>query len=952
MRVEDGGRERGGAANQRHEGAGGLGRSPMVGRGLELERFRRQVERLTRGEGGIISLVGDAGIGKSRLVREALWSPQLDDVHLLVGRSSASAQTVGFHPFADLLWSWAGIAGGEDAAAATAELAAAVARVCGDEADEMVPYLASMMRLGDTGEVAEHLRERDGEALERLTVRSVRRLLWHLADERPLLIFLEDLHWADQSSLRLLENLLSLVTETRVLFVHAFRPRYLDTAQRLLDVARTQYPLQHRLFALEPLSESESARLAANLLGDRAGADAIAPRIAAHAAGNPLFVEESLRALLDGGAIEVTAQSGAAEPMSEAIAVPASLAEVIDSRLQHLDTAARALLEVAAVIGASSLGRILESVLRDLLTRDIDIEPIVESLKERGILAERRTRRTSVHARRAFAREVEFSFVHALLQETIYDGIAPERRRELHRRVALATEAVFAGRIRDFHAMLAYHFLRADEPERAEEYLFKAGEEAARSAASTEALAFFREAALIYQQIHGAGGDPAKLAVLERNIGIALMNTGKLAEALPHLDRSLGHLGDPPPRSPVVAALRFAGDLAAVLGRRYLPAALSRRPTGDRYRDHILALYPRVKAQSTSDPTRLVYDYTRAVRLLDQTDPAAVPEQVIGLYGGFAAMFAYSGISFRIGRRFLAHADTLRRPGHAKDRFDHDCLVCICNYLEGVWDDDSGSVAADVVERALRYGGLWEVNTYLGLDADRRLRRGDFAGARARLDQLTEMADSYGFAFARTNSLGESVLLLLEQRLVEAARDAASLYLAQAADSPLRVLALGARAKAEVLLGDLAGAESSLADAEEVIAAAPVLPPWHGSAWAAARLLYDLEIGDLARAQRSARAARRMSARCAVQRGEILRLHARLHVLRGDHRRAAAAAVRALTECERLGALPELARLHADLAAWDLGIVAGRDAAAHAERAAELFAVIGLTATAAQRRAA
>src|SRR5690606_19616793 len=134
-----------------------------------------------------------------------------------------------------------------------------------------------------------------------------------------------------------------------------------------------------------------------------------------------------------------------------------------------------------------------------------------------------------------------------------------------------------------------------------------------------------------------------------------------------------------------------------------------------------LALYPRVKAQSTSDPTRLVFDYTRAIYLLNRTDPAAVPEQVIGLYSGFAAMFAYSGISFRLGRRYLDLADRLRRPGHAKDRFDHDCLVCICNYLEGVWDDESGTVPDDVVRQALRYGGLWEVNTYLGLDGDRRL---------------------------------------------------------------------------------------------------------------------------------------------------------------------------------------------------------------------------------------
>ncbi|MDX2166951.1 MAG: hypothetical protein SF182_07810, partial [Deltaproteobacteria bacterium] len=411
------------------------------------------------------------------------------------------------------------------------------------------------------------------------------------------------------------------------------------------------------------------------------------------------------------------------------------------------------------------------------------------------------------------------------------------------------------------------------------------------------------------------------------------------------------------------AALQFAGDALAVGARLLLPDRLFGSNAGQaRDRDDIQIRYSRIKAQSTSDPTRLVFDYFRAVRLLNRTDPAAVPDQVIGLYGGFAAMFAYSGLSFRLGRRYLALADRLRRPGHAKDQFDHDCLVCICNYLEGRWDDDAGTVADEVVTAALRYGGLWEVNTYLGLDADRRLRRGDFAGARRRIEQLADIAETYGFQFARTNSACETMLLQLEERRLDAALDAANLYHTVAQDDLLRVLALGSKAKAQVLLGDAEAAARTLRGAEEVIEHAPIIPPWHLSGYAVGRLLHDLAVLEAApgpdaaeRARRSARAAQRLAAKVAVQRGEIERLGANLHWLLGETRDAGRTLARAIATCERLGAAPELARAHLDAATWGIDLGDGRGAADHLARARQLYDTLGLpwgqTETAARRAA-
>src|SRR5262249_13228843 len=122
----------------------------------------------------------------------------------------------------------------------------------------------------------------------------------------------------------------------------------------------------------------------------------------------------------------------------------------------------------------------------------------------------------------------------------------------------------------DFYGMLAYHFSRAEDPAKAEEYLFQAGAEAARAAASSEALVFFREASQIYFRLNGEGGDPRKKALLERNIALALLNTGELTESIDHFDRALEHLGEPVPRTQYAMGALFVRNIVPVLYQVYV----------------------------------------------------------------------------------------------------------------------------------------------------------------------------------------------------------------------------------------------------------------------------------------------------------------------------------------------------------------------------------------------
>src|SRR6185503_9205183 len=246
------------------------------------------------------------------------------------------------------------------------------------------------------------------------------------------------------------------------------------------------------------------------------------------------------------------------------------------------------------------------------------------------------------------------------------ESILQKTRKEQHLKAAQAIEALFADRLPDFYGMLAYHFSRAEHLEKAEEYLFKAGDEAARAAASSEALGFFREASKVYFLINGEGGDPKKKVLLEKSIALALLNTGELTESIAHFNKALEYLGERVPRGTLADVTRWAVDLGAVLFHVYLRAGRH-----------------------------------RPVKALEHE------REVCGLY-------AYSGISFGISARMLEIAKSLVREGSVIDEFVYREVCFIHQYLRGSWDDEH-AIDAALVDEDLRYGQLWDVTSYLGL---------------------------------------------------------------------------------------------------------------------------------------------------------------------------------------------------------------------------------------------
>src|SRR5262249_21302557 len=214
-------------------------------------------------------------------------------------------------------------------------------------------------------------------------------------------------------------------------------------------------------------------------------------------------------------------------------------------------------------------------------------------------------------------------------------------------------------------------------------------------------------------------------------------------------------------------------------------------------------------------------------------------DQSCGMYVSCAGIFAYSGISFAISERMLGVAKALVRPGNIRDLFVYRTMEFTFHYLRGDWDEEH-VIDDDLVEQALRYGQVWDVTLYLGIECDRRVRRGDFAAAQRLLDKLADIKDTYGYAYAGSNCNGMRVILLLEERQLEDALRATEQHYAARHEGTLKVMTLGMSAQIRVFLGDREGAAAALSRAADTIKRAGVVSPWHQCGYHVAQLLFDV----------------------------------------------------------------------------------------------------------------
>ncbi|MGZ4394085.1 MAG: ATP-binding protein [Gaiellaceae bacterium] len=549
--------------------------SPLVGRDRELAVLEGCVDRLVRGEGGVAVVSGAPGLGKSRLVAELRRRTAGRDVRLLEGRAIPFGSAISYWPFVEIVRHDAGIIEEDGEDESWLKLERRVSELFPEDADKVLPYLGSLS-LGRRDEFADRVRHQESDALGGEIFRASLRLFERLAAEQPLVLVFEDWHWADASSVALLEHLFPLVRRAQLLICCVVRTGH-ESSSPWEEQKADPWPESTTRVDLVPLSTADSAQLVCNLLELDALPAPLREALYARTEGNPFFIEEIVRTLIEIGAIarDSTTDSWAATvPMAE-IALPDTLVGVVMARVDRLDEEQKEVLRLAAVIGRTFYDRVLRAVSGE----SGSLGRILDELRDLDLIEES-----------SGAREREYAFKHAVIRDVVYESILLSRRAELHGRVGACLESLFAGRLEEVYSLVAYHFAQAKDGERALDYLLKAGDLAAAMASDTEALAHYRQANDEFLRGFGASWKPVERARLERKMGEAFSRRSDHADADVHFQRSLLELGSPYPEpapssggrirralTPIRLALAWA--LLCQIGHRLAAPLVVRKPT-------------------------------------------------------------------------------------------------------------------------------------------------------------------------------------------------------------------------------------------------------------------------------------------------------------------------------------------------------------------------------------
>jgi tetratricopeptide (TPR) repeat protein len=399
------------------------------------------------------------------------------------GRALSHGQTIPFHPLIDLVRRGCGIDDGDPPGVVIAKVERVVLRL-GEDLRPTLPFVRYLLSVdpGDPGVLRLDPKLRRAEIFD-----AMRRQLVRAAEQRPIVVVWEDLHWADRATEEFIAMAGESLASHRSLMIVTHRPGYAP-------------PLGDRLFhtrlAVGALSATDSATLARELLAAAELPEDLQALLVRRTDGNPFFVEEILRSLRESGALRREGDRLVLTRALEALVVPATIEDVIRARTQRLGDVARQVLEVASVIGREFGRRLVDRVMGSAEASDRSFREL--------------TTAELVQEKSPFP-ELTYAFTHALTHEVVYRSLDPARRADLHRRVGLAIEALHAERLPGQDEVLAHHFSEAGEWPKALAYLSKAGAKAARAFAVREARALYDQALAVAGR-PGAPEDPATIS--------------------------------------------------------------------------------------------------------------------------------------------------------------------------------------------------------------------------------------------------------------------------------------------------------------------------------------------------------------------------------------------------------------------------------------------------------
>jgi tetratricopeptide (TPR) repeat protein len=432
--------------------------APLIGREREMEQLQACVDDLLDGRGGIVSITGEAGIGKTRLVKE-LREYAGDRVQWLEGRCISYGQAMNYGPFRGIISSYLGILPTDTEEEMKAKLQKRV--------DALLPPRGrwNPIHVGQVffPQYEAELRTASGDDYAKQYSYPILRNMFHgIADERPLVMVFEDLHWSDPTSLALLEFLMESVDEAPILYIWVYRPYRDSGIWRLREQADRDFGYCNTQLDLLPLPDGDTDALVSRLLHIPDIPENMRTLVQDKASGNPLYVEEIIRSFIDGEAVIRDEEYWRAAVESAAIVPSDTLQGVILSRVDGLEPDVKEILQVASILG--------DSFPLSLLERVADSETLSNPLRE--------LERVQMLQRRRVGHDWEYHFRHPLIHDVVYHSLLPEDRVTLHEKTGSVIESMHSDRLDDYTDSLAHHYGHSGNMEKALHYLTLAGDKA------------------------------------------------------------------------------------------------------------------------------------------------------------------------------------------------------------------------------------------------------------------------------------------------------------------------------------------------------------------------------------------------------------------------------------------------------------------------------------------
>jgi class 3 adenylate cyclase/tetratricopeptide (TPR) repeat protein len=722
----------------RERGFGGF-----VGRTQERDTLQSCLARALGGQGQFVTVEGEPGIGKSRLLYEFLSGLDREQITVPQGRCQSYGSEIPYFPLLDGLRRGLHLSE-HDSNADTLQKAVRNIKQIDPSLQKFLPHLLHLLSIPSDYVLPADLK---GEALRRTMEEAIAAIITLTSKTQPVALAIEDWHWSDPASQSALRYLLRVIPSYRLMIVVTYRSGY------CFDFGQTS---DRTTIRLTPLDEAEAEDLIKSVTGVLAVPAGLAGLIRQSADGNPLFVEEACYSLLESGAVSVGKQGLVLNQPLNQLLLPDTVQAVIRARLDRLDDGAKEVVGPASVIGRVFNQRILARIYRGrpLLEESIEILQAQEIIQQTKILP-----------------EPEYSFRHVLTREVAYDTLLHQQRKQLHEAVGLAIEELYRGQP-ETAPILAYHYARSSRADKAVQYALLAGESAARLFANAEAATYFDDALTIAKSVPispesrrwqidatlgqvAVGTAPRDIERDRKNLGQActlaeeLNDRGRLAQVLYWLGRTHYVLAE---LEHAIEHARRSLEIADELG----DAALAAPPVN---------LMGRAYWQ-LSDFVRSAQMMERSVeqmRLLgnksEESTAAGFVSALFGYMGDFEKALSYSDRSIRL-------AQELKNPYAEAASFHYRGII---HDQQGQWNSaiTDYATAQKIAEKA---GDMFRVYLVKFMEGHAYHMAGDYSRGRKLIEESISLATQIKTTFLLGQAESFLAACCLAEGRVEEAR--------------------------------------------------------------------------------------------------------------------------------------------------------------------------------------